>query len=172
MLQQTLCKFIRHHSEVQAMSKRNIFLLLILAAPVLAGPVLVTEELSAGTRSVLVLEMQAIAEAMGRIHTALVTGDHAGVATDARNIEASFVLNKQLTAAQRHEIHTRMPGEFLAADQAFHQLAGELAEVAERRDLAQERALFNAMSEACESCHVRFAGKRFAGLSKFEPAGE
>lgn len=154
------------------MNKRYIFLLLMLAAPVLAGPVLVTEKLSADTRSALILEMQALAEAMGRIHTALVTGDHAGVAKDARNIEASFVLNKQLTAAQRHEIHTRLPDDFLAADQAFHQLAGELAKVAEMRDLAQERVLFNAMSEACESCHFRFAGNRFDGLSKYEPTRE
>lgn len=137
---------------------------LALAPAAMAELPLVTENLSADTREVLIEEMQAISKSMGRIHTALVTGNHSTVASEAANIEASFVLKKKLSQQQRHEIHERLPQEFIAADKAFHRLAGELARHARAGDSAAERKTFEAMSAACQSCHADFAAKRFAGL--------
>ena len=127
-------------------------------------PTLVTEALSADTREVLIQEMQAISKAMGRIHTALVTGNHSIVASEAANIESSFVLKQKLSESQRHEIHSRLPQEFITADKAFHRLAGELARHARAGDIAAERETFEALSAACQSCHADFAARRFRGL--------
>lgn len=137
---------------------------LAVSAPVLAKPTLVTEALPAETRQVLIEEMQAIAAAMGRIHTAMVTGDHATVAKEAAEIKASFVLKQKLTKEQRHQIHETLPQAFIAMDRSFHELAGELARAAEQEDTSAERATFLRMSETCQGCHVTFASERFPGL--------
>lgn len=136
----------------------------LVSVSVLAAPVLVTEKLSPGTRAVLVEEMQAIAAAMGRIHTAMVTGDHAVVVTEAENIESSFVLKQKLTQEQRHEIHATLPQAFIEMDRSFHQQAGELAAAGREQDVAAERAAFEQMSRSCQSCHASFASGRFPAL--------
>lgn len=127
-----------------------------------------TAALSAETRGLLVREMQAIAEAMGRIHRALVTGDHASVAEEARRIHESFVLAQELTDAQREEIATELPEAFVAADRAFHGLAERLAEAGERGKPRLERLWFEEMTRACQGCHAEFAAGRFPGLRSAE----
>lgn len=131
----------------------------------------VTAALSAETRAVLIREMQAIAEAMGRIHRAVVTGDHATVATEARNIHDSFILAQELTDAQRKEIGATLPEAFVQQDQAFHGLAGQLAQAGEREDPRLERLWFEEMTRACQACHTDYAGGRFPGLANGSGSG-
>lgn len=123
-----------------------------------------TASLSAETRAVLIEEMQAISQAMGRIHTAVVTGDHPTVAEEARNIHDSFVLQQELSDAQREEIGTELPPTFIAADRAFHVLAERLARAGENGNPALERLWFQEMTRACQACHTDYAGARFPGL--------
>ena len=123
-----------------------------------------TAALSPETRAFIVREMQAIADAMGRIHRALVTGDHAAVAEQAGQIHASFVLAQELTRNQRHELHSRLPADFLAADRHFHDLAKRLALAAGEEDPDLQRFWFAEMTRACQDCHADHAGKRFPGL--------
>jgi len=124
-----------------------------------------TAALSAETRTLLIQEMQAISEAMGRIHTAVVTGDHGTVAEEARNIHDSFVLAQELTEAQRTEIGTTLPAGFVAADRAFHELSGKLMQAGEQNDPALERLWFEEMTRACQACHQEYASGRFPGLA-------
>lgn len=125
---------------------------------------LATASLSAETRAVLIEEMQAISKAMGRIHTAAVTGDHPTVAKEARNIHDSFVLQQELSDAQREEIGTELPPGFIKADRAFHVLAERLAQAGDNGNPALERLWFQEMTRACQACHTDYAGARFPGL--------
>ena len=109
--------------------------------------------------------MHSISEAMGRIHTAVLTGDHATVAEEARNIHDSFVLAQELTEAQRTEIGTTLPAGFVAADRAFHELSGKLMQAGEQNDPALERLWFEEMTRACQACHQEYAPGRFPGLA-------
>lgn len=131
----------------------------------------VTAALSPETRGVLIREMQAIAGAMGDIHRALVTGDHETVGEQARKIHDSFVLAQALSDAQRKEIGTKLPGEFVAADRAFHGLAAKLAEAAKQGDPDVERFWFQEMTRACQGCHTDFAAGRFPGLANGSGSG-
>lgn len=155
--------------------KHSVKALLVLVIVSLAPGLTVAEEeaeepvtaaLSPETRGVLIREMQAIAGAMGEIHRALVTGDHETVGEQARKIHDSFVLAQALSDAQRKEIGTTLPGEFVAADRAFHGLAAKLAEAAEQGDPDVERFWFQEMTRACQACHTDYAGGRFPGLGK------
>jgi len=124
----------------------------------------VTAALSGETRALLIREMQAIAQAMGLIHTAVVTGDHETVASKARSIHESFVLAGEITQAQREEIASRLPEGFVAADHAFHELAERLAEAGRQGDPRLERLWYQEMTRACQACHADYAGSRFPGL--------
>jgi len=124
-----------------------------------------TAALSSETRTLLIQEMQAISDAMGRIHTAVVTGDHATVAEEARNIHDSFVLAQELTKEQRTEIRTTLPAGFVAADWVLHELSGKLTQAGERNDPALERLWYEEMTRACQACHEEYASGRFPGLA-------
>jgi len=124
-----------------------------------------TAALSGETRALLIREMQAIAQAMGLVHTAIVTGDHEMVATEAGKIHESFVLAREITPSQREEIATRLPEGFVVADRAFHELAARLAEAGGQSDPRLERLWFQEMTRACQACHADYAGSRFPGLT-------
>ena len=126
---------------------------------------LATEALSPPTRALLVQEMQALAEAMGRVHRAMVMGEHRTVATEAKGIHESFVLAQELSETQRQEIQTALPPAFLSADQAFHELSAKLVDAAIQEDVRLERLWFDEMTRACLGCHQTFAAKRFLGLA-------
>jgi hypothetical protein len=125
---------------------------------------LATARLSPETRSLIIREMQALDAAMGTIHTALITGDHATVAREAHRIHDSFVLAQGLSPAQRSEIGNLLPPDFLVQDQQFHQLAARLAAAARDHDPQLERLWYQEMTRACQSCHAAHATARFPGL--------
>jgi uncharacterized protein YgbK (DUF1537 family) len=125
----------------------------------------VTEALSAETRGLIIEEMRSIDEAMARIHSALVIGAHEVVAREAQRIHDSFVLDQRLTDSQRDEIHS-LPGAFIAADGAFHQLAARLTQAAHAHDVALQRFWYQEMTRACVSCHSEHAASRFPALRR------
>lgn len=125
---------------------------------------LATEALSPSTRSLLIQEMQVLAAAVGRIHRAMVMGEHRTVAAESKAIHDSFVLAKELSESQRREIQTRLPPRFVSADQNFHELSARLVNAATQEDVRLERFWFDEMTRACLACHQTFAGKRFPGL--------
>lgn len=127
-----------------------------------------TAKLSPETRALFIGEMLAISEAMGRIHTAVVTGDHSVVSAEARKIHDSFVLEQELSDAQRKEISTQLPSGFIAADGAFHVLSDRLAQAGESGNPTLERLWFQEMTHACQTCHVDYGGSRFPGLAADE----
>ncbi len=142
------------------------------AGPATAPDDPATAVLEPETRVLLIREMQALADAMKRIHEALVVGDHVTIADQARRIHDSFVLDQALTGAQRQEILSRLPEDFLDQDRRLHTLAGELAEAGRRRDPDLTRFWFEEATRACQTCHRDFAASRFPGLLRPEPAGD
>lgn len=151
------------------MNRRFLALLAMVVMPIAAlgaepQSQLATASLFPETRAVLIEEMKAISKAMGRIHTAVVTGDHPTVAREARNIHDSFVLQQELSDAQREEIGTELPPDFIKADRAFHLLAERLAQAGDDGNPALERLWFQEMTRACQACHADYAGARFPGL--------
>ncbi|HKJ71873.1 MAG TPA: hypothetical protein VKA55_09000, partial [Gammaproteobacteria bacterium] len=142
----------------------------VLAAALLGLPAAsgaaepVTPGLTPRLDSLLRREMNAIDGAMGAIHGAIVTGDHATVADRAAAIHDSFILDQALTPADRKDLKRAVPPAFIQLDRAFHRRAGKLAEAARAGDTGRELDIFQAMSHACVTCHSRYASDRFPGL--------
>ena len=121
--------------------------------------------LSPRLRDLLAQEMAAILVASGVIQEALVRGDADSVSAQARNIRDSFILKRQLTQEDRKALRAAVGAAFVQRDQAFHRLAGDLAEAADAGDRTEQHRLYGAMIEACASCHAQYAADKFPGFA-------
>ena len=121
--------------------------------------------LSPGLRNLLSQEMLQLQKGMTEILPLYVAGRWAEIAVIASKIEGSYVVKQQLTEAQKHELHTRLPGGFIALDQEFHYLSGMLEHAANMKKPELVGFYYAKMSETCVSCHTRYATHRFPALA-------
>lgn len=130
------------------------------------GPV--GPRLTAKVRGLLVEEMNAILIASSMMQAALVRGEWQKVAEQADGIRDSFILKKALTPEDRKSLRAAVGDAFITRDQAFHKLAGELAEAARAGDYTVQARLYGDMIVACTECHRRYATDRFPGYAASE----
>lgn len=137
-----------------------------VAVPTAGGPVSgsVGPALPPRVRALLIQEMVAVLGASKAILEALVRGQDAVVAEQAQAIHDSFIMDREMSEADRHGLHEAVPAAFIERDRAFHALAAGLAAAARQGDQARQRGLFKDMLDACAGCHARFAADRFPDL--------
>lgn len=135
-------------------------LLLALPAPA-QGPEPIWPKLTPKLQGLLQREMVSILDASHHILEALVMGDTATVADQARAIERSFIMEQSMTEEDRQDLMAVLPAGFVDLDRRFHRTAAELAAAAESDDLDRAHAAFATMIETCGACHGRFATDRF-----------
>ena len=123
------------------------------------------QALSPELRQLLVKEMRLIDDAMGKLLSAISAGDWETIDTIAGKIQHSFILKQKLTDHQLHELHEKLPGEFVQMDVRFHGTAGKLAAIARHRDAELATFYYSRLVEGCVSCHTAFAPQRFPGLA-------
>lgn len=129
-------------------------------------PLNLASKLTPRLQDLLRQEMRAIEQASQQMLSALVAGDDARVAQLARQIHDSFILDQAMTAADKEALETAAPAGFITRDEAFHELAGSLAESARAGDRHRQQQQFGQMIEACSACHARYATDRFPQLAK------
>jgi len=143
---------------------------ILLFAMLLPLPAAATEpvgpELTPRLHDLLRAEMQEVDTAMGRLFTALVTGEHARVAEQATRIHETFILKQRLTAEDRRALKRATPKAFRELDRTFHARAAALAEAARAGDTERQWNRYRAMGQACITCHSRYATDRFPGLAR------
>jgi cytochrome c556 len=130
-----------------------------VAAPV--GP-----QLPEALRGLLQQEMIAIRHASYQILDALVMGQDEIVAARAQDIHDSFIMEQNLTEADRQTLKRTLPSGFVALDQSFHALAAALAAAGRRGDRPEQQAQFARLVETCAACHGRFATDRFPAFAR------
>lgn len=123
------------------------------------------EHLSENLRLLLQKEMQAVELGMKDIISANVIGDTHAIAAIAMKIKESFILKQRLTQQQKHELHTKLPQDFIRQDQTFHYMAGMLAHAAEMKKPELINFYYAELFEACSSCHKEHAQHRFPRFS-------
>jgi len=123
------------------------------------------ESLSKEVRGLLAQEMQFIDKAMKDMFSAYISGDWETIATLSRKVEESFILKQKLTKHQKHELHEKLPQEFLKLDQQFHYYAGMLSHVAKNEKAELVGFYYSKMQESCLGCHSQFATERFEKLN-------
>ena len=123
------------------------------------------EALSPEIREILQKEMVAIESAMKAIVSANAAGDSEKVALIAKQIKESFILKRSLTDDQKHELHSKLPGDFLKQDQEFHYRAGMLEHAAQNNKSELIGFYYSKLFEACSNCHKLHAGHKFTKFS-------
>lgn len=122
------------------------------------------ESLSPELRELLKKEMLALQDGMMSIIPAYVSGDWSKIKTIADKMQNSYILKQNLSDKQKHELHSQLPAQFIKQDQQFHYLAGMLKHVAEEEKTELVGFYFSKLSEACVSCHSKFATHKFPAL--------
>lgn len=133
-----------------------------------AAPPTAIEKLSPELRELFRQEMLGLQNAMVELVPAIVSGDWESTARLADRMQAGFVLNRQLTGAQREELHHTLPEGFLERDVEFHELARGLATAAHARRPELVTFHFYKLADSCVSCHSRFATHRFPAFAPKE----
>ena len=126
--------------------------------------------LSPQLRGLLQEEMREVARGTQTLAIALASADWNTLADTSAKIRASYILEKKLSAAQKHELERTLPAGFKQLDAEFHARAEKLAHAAEARDPELAAFHFSRMVEHCAACHSAYAKARFPGFSPALPA--
>lgn len=123
------------------------------------------ENLTDDIRVLLKKEMQAVELGMKDIVSANLAGDTKAISTIAMKIKNSFILKQGLSKSQKHELHTKLPSDFIRQDKDFHYMAGMLAHAADMKKPELINFYYSKLFEACSSCHKVHAQHRFSNFT-------
>ena len=105
-------------------------------------------------------EMRQLLVGTQAIAVALPTGDWERIIATSRQMQESYVLERELTEAQVKEI-AGLPESFRHLDQEFHARTERLAAAAAAKDAEAAAYQFSRLLENCAVCHASFAQGRF-----------
>lgn len=153
----------------------NILKPFILIALISQSSMLIAEEstdsavgsnLPPKVRGLLIQEMAIVLDATKKILQALVSGQDEIVAENAQAIHDSFIMEKEMTEADKKALKSAVPAAFLERDIAFHKLTARLADAARKGNEPLQMQLFTEMVNACTECHSKHATDRFPGFGR------
>ncbi len=122
-------------------------------------------ELSPDVLELLRAEMGEIAVAVQGIALSLAIADWGSIQETSKKIQASYIIEKKLTAAQAKELEQALPEHFKQLDTEFHQRAEKLGEAAGAHDPALVAFQYSRLIENCTQCHSAYAKSRFPGFT-------
>lgn len=122
-------------------------------------------ELSPDVMNLLREEMVEIAGGIQAIALSLAAADWMSIEETSRKIQASYIMEKKLTAAQAKELEQALPEYFKQLDTEFHQRAERLGVAAAAHDPELVAFQYSRLIENCAVCHSAYAKSRFPGFS-------
>lgn len=121
--------------------------------------------LSPGVKTLLTAEMVEIAKGVQGLTLAIASADWTAIQATSAHIRASYIMEKQLTAAQAEELERVLPERFKELDAEFHQRAQRLGAAAAAHDADLVVYHYARLIESCTACHATYAGALFPGFS-------
>lgn len=113
---------------------------------------------------ILRAEMRELLTGVQSLPAAIAIANWQSVANTSSQIRASYILDKELTAAQRKELNIALPEHFKRLDADFHLEAKKLELAAEAHDAQLSTFHFYRLLEACTACHAMYASSKFPGF--------
>jgi len=121
-------------------------------------------ELSPGLHNLLKAEMQELKSAVQTIPVALASGDWKTIQDTSSQMQASYMMEKNLTPAETKELALALPARFKQLDAEFHQRAARLGAAALAREPELVAFRYSRLLESCALCHADYARSRFPGF--------
>lgn len=154
----------------------TLFTLLLAAAPgpvpAAAGEVPAQQQdlaLSPDLMELLRAEMRELLSGVQQLAAGIATADWKQVTETSARISASYLLNRELTPAQKSELAGSLPEYFRRLDANFHREAEKLRSAAGNHDAQLAAFHFYRLIDTCTACHSSYAVSRFPG---FAPTAE
>jgi hypothetical protein len=122
-------------------------------------------QLSPPLMELLRTEMRALLDGIQSLPAGIATADWENVAATSAQIGNSYILQKQLTPAQRKELGQSLPEHFKRLDAGFHLEAKKLEAAALAHDPQLSAFHYYRLIETCSVCHALYAPSRFPGFS-------
>lgn len=110
-------------------------------------------------------EMLSVEKAMKGLVSSIATGNWQKTEVIGKQIQASYIMKKSLTAEQMKHLHHSLPAQFIKLDHSFHHFAGMLAHAAEAKNSELVNFYFYKMNESCVKCHSTYAVEKFSGFN-------
>jgi hypothetical protein len=124
--------------------------------------------LSPDIQVLLQAEMRELAVASQAMVIGYMSGDWKSIQRIGEQIRDSYVMQQNLTEAQKQELAHKLPGRFKRLDAEFHARADRLATAAANADAELVAFHFYRLLESCATCHSEYAASRFPGFASFE----
>jgi cytochrome c556 len=122
-------------------------------------------ELSPELLTLLTAEMRAQATGAQSVALALATADWQSIQDTSSKMQASYIMEKNLTPAQVKELAQALPAHFKQLDAEFHQRAARLGAAAAAHDPELVAFHYSHLVESCARCHAAYARARFPGFA-------
>jgi hypothetical protein len=122
-------------------------------------------QLSPELTELLRAEMRALLNGVQSLPAGIATADWKSVADTGARIRASYILDQELTPAQRKELDLSLPEHFKRLDSDFHLEARKLEAAAANHDAQLSAFHFYRLVETCTDCHALYATVRFPGFA-------
>jgi cytochrome c556 len=119
--------------------------------------------MSPGLLELFRAEMRELLAGSQAIAAALPVADWTSISATSEQMQKSYVLERQLTDAQRDELES-LPAQFKALDEQFHRGTEKLAHAASQQDAQLVAFYFARLLEECTQCHATYAQTRFPGF--------
>jgi cytochrome c556 len=121
--------------------------------------------LSNDTLALLQAEMRELAVASQAMVICYVSGEWGCMQRLGEQIRASYVMEQELTDAQKQELADKLPERFRHLDAELHARADRLASAAANEDPELVAFHFFRLLETCATCHSEHAASRFPGFA-------
>lgn len=125
-------------------------------------------DLSPDTLMLLQAEMRELAVASQAMVISYVSGDWKSIQRIGEQIRASYVIEQNLTDAQKQELADKLPERFKRLDADFHARAARLESAAANANAELVAFHYYRLLESCAACHSEYAASRFPGFSSLE----
>jgi hypothetical protein len=110
-------------------------------------------------------EMRALLSGVQSLPAGIAMADWKSVATTGAQMRASYILDQELTAAQKKELGASLPEHFKRLDADFHLESKKLEEAATNHDAQLSAFHFYRLIETCTACHSVYAAAKFPGFT-------
>ena len=127
-----------------------------------------TINLSPETLVLLQAEMRELSVASQAIVISYVSGDWTSIQRISEQIRTSYVMDQNLTDAQKQELADKLPEGFKRLDVDFHSRADRLESAAAKENSELVAFHYYRLLESCATCHSEYAASRFPGFSSSE----
>jgi len=86
----------------------------------------------------------------------------------AEEMNKKYILKQKMSYQDKKYLKKYLPKGFVALDNYFHELAGEMADAAKKRNGRVVLEKYQGMVKSCMECHARYADYKFSEFKGFD----